>query len=193
MLTKDWKKELCLWISAGLGLFPPAYFAWEIYLAQAVPNAPTWLMVFLLDLTGLWVAYTEGNKRPYLQAAWLIGSIIILAAVLSQPNIWRWGPIEVSSSIVCTLAVILWRMLEKTYAAIVGLALQSIAVYISFLPQIYDYWKAPEPGTWYLWLGSALASVAAIYGAKKHDAAHTFIPYAALGLNLFILIEVRVN
>lgn len=180
-------KEAALWGSCVVGFLIPARYAWDVYTQPSIhPNVATWLMILFMDMLGLWMAYAEGNKKPYMQLAWVGGASLITIAILKREGSWDWGIVETVSLGLCFLAISLWKILGKR-GVLLGLTLQSTAVYVSFLPQAMYYWARPEPTTWYLWVGSALGCFLAIYGSQKKDAAHTFIPWASIVLNFGIL------
>lgn len=182
-------KEFALLASGVIGFMVPALFALDIYTTNTQANLATWIMILIMDVSGLWIACVEGNKRPFLQIGWVGAASLILFAILMKENAWNWGSVETSSFILCALALLLWRALGKK-GVLLGLFLQSVAVYVSFIPQAIDYWKKPDPSTWYLWFWTIVGCVCAIYAAEKRDAPHTFIPWACIVLNtaIFILI-----
>lgn len=179
-------KIIFSWISFILGLVP-LKFAYDIYEKLFIPNMVTWFLILILDVVGLWIVYKEGNKRPLIQIAWVVAAAIIMFAILIRQSIWQIGIIEIVSAIACIVAVILWKTTANHHAVKLALIFQTIAVYISFIPQAINYWDKPEPGTWYLWFWSAIGCALAIYSSPKHNMVSTFIPWAALVLNILVL------
>ena len=202
-MFKDWDlKSFALFLSFAIGFIFPALFAWDIFQnnLQQKPNVPTWLMVLLLDVTGLVIAYVEGNKKPYLQLGWVLAAVLIVVAIFLRQGIWEITITEIASFVICIIAITLWLIAKnkktifgydiKDKAALIGMTFQSVAIYVSFTPQAMDYWKTPDPSTWYLWFSSIVGCLLAVYGAKQRDIAHTFIPWACALLNAVILVLV---
>lgn len=175
-------KSKFLLLSGMLAFIVPTYFAWTLYVNHIPQNVATWGMVLVLDGLGLILAFTGGNKKPFLQLGWALAAVCIFTAVLlnDQPTMWGWT--ETSSVILCSVAIVLWvtrSALEAQWAYIA-------AMYISFTPLMVTYWSVPEPETLWLWLLTIVACLLAILGAEKRDFANTFIPWAAIGLNAII-------
>ena len=183
------KQELALWLSGLIGFAFPFKFAYDIYHNVFVANIVTWLLVLILDVVGLLIAVKEGNKRPYLQLGWAIAAVCIMLAILVRQSTFAIGWVEIASSLLCLLAVILWRTAGQ-HAAILGFTFQTLAVYVSFIPQAVNYWIKPEPSTWYLWFFTAIGCALAIYASPKKDMRHTFIPWGAFILNVAIMMLV---
>lgn len=182
-LTKIW----ALHISFALGFALPALFAFQIYTHQVLPqNVATWGMILLLDVIGLILVYKAGNEDPRIQWGWVTAAICIFAAIIFSENTLQWGWVETISLICCIASIALWQIKNAKW----GLWPYMAAMYISFIPQGVEYFEKPQPETWWLWFGSMLACLFAIYGAKKYDFANLFIPFGAFVLNLLILILV---
>ena len=173
-------------LSGLIGFFIPALFALDIYKNNLEQNLATWSMVLFMDMLGVILAFKAGNKRPLLQMGWLAAAVLILSAICLSKSSWHWGVIETLSLISCIAAVYLWQ----TRSARHGIYFYVIAGYVSFFPQIADYWKTPQPGTLYLWLTTVIACTLAIYGAEKRDFANTFVPIAFGLLNVLIAVLV---
>lgn len=174
------KQAVAMWLSAVVGFATPAYFAWQTYTKQWGLNLATWALIFILDALGLVLAYKSGNKRPWIQWGWAVAASLILLATLNNKHTWAFGWVEYICIACCFISVYFW-LTEKADR---GLMSYIVAVYISFVPQLVDYWDSPQPETWWLWLGSIVACACAIYGAEKKDFVHTFVPWACIPFNL---------
>jgi len=177
-------KQRSLEASGILGFLIPAYFGWTLYITHTPQNIATWGMVLVLDALGLTLAYKDGNKKPYMQLGWALAAVGIFGAVVSSGNEIDWGWIETISVLLCGEAVVLWITMSARTAQWAYMA----AMYISFLPQMVDYWKVPQPDTLWLWLMSLVTCLLAILGAEKRDFANTFVPLGAGILNLIITV-----
>lgn len=184
--TKQWFNLF----SMLFGFIPPGVYALNIALGKLPEqNIATWGMVFLLDGIGLLLAYKVYQENedaglsdaPLMQAGWLIASICILAAVLSQSNELKWGKIETISLLCCIASIALWVTMD----AASGLWPYGVAMYASFTPQLTDYLDKPQPETWWLWLGTIVAAVLAILAAQKgkRGIKECFAPWVSLPLN----------
>lgn len=173
---KDW----ALWLSLIIGFAIPASFAIQIHLEKLTLNIATWGMICLLDILGLILAFKSGNKKPWLQFGWAFAAVCIVIAILINNHTFSFGLVEYVC-IACSLLAVYFWLTEKAEK---GLYPYIIAVYISFIPQAIDYWGAPQPQTWWLWVGSILACVFAIYGAEKRNFANTFVPWSCIPFNL---------
>ncbi|MDP2655653.1 MAG: hypothetical protein Q8P17_03960 [bacterium] len=177
-------KWVAVIVSGALGFIIPTYFAWTLYVDHVPQNVATWGMVFALDLLGLILAYRGGNKKPYLQIGWAIAAFCIFVAVILNGDQVRWGWTEIISVILCCVAIVLWL----TRSALVAQWAYMAAMYISFVPLMADYWREPQPDTLWLWLWTIASCLLAILGAEKRDFANTFVPWAAIGLNVIITV-----
>jgi hypothetical protein len=149
-----------------------------------------------MDVTGLVMVVAEGNRKPWLQVGWLLAATLIMTAIFLRGGNWSWGNIETTSTVLCLAAFVLWQACKKmqatkNYGVWVGLALQSLAIYISFIPQGVNYWDYPQPESWYVWFFSVAASLMAVYAAEdRRDPAHVFIPWSCAALNALIFVLV---
>jgi hypothetical protein len=177
------KKWLVL-LSGILAFLIPTYFAWTVYQQNTPLNIATWLMVLLLDGLGLFLSIKDGNKRPYIQIGWTMAALCIVLAITVNNNPWHWGTMETVSLMLCMIAIVLWRTLSARTAlwAYMG------AFYISFFPQIVDYWYSPQPDTLWLWLWTVGTCALAIIGAEKRNFTNTFVPWGGLALNGLIAV-----
>jgi hypothetical protein len=190
-------KEFVGFAAGVFGFIVPAVFAVDIY-NGAIKNAntATWLMIWVMDITGLWIVVAEGNRKPWLQIGWVFAATSIMTAILIRGGSWKWGNTEFLSLGLCLLAVALWQILKngfgkKKEAVIIGLIFQTLATYISVVPQAIDYWKVPAPETWYLWFFSIVSSLMAVYAAEdRRNPVQVFIPWACAALNVSIWILV---
>jgi hypothetical protein len=191
------KKKWLNLFSMVFGFIPPGAYALNIALGNLPQqNLATWGMVFLLDGLGLCLAYKVYKDRPgaklsdapLMQAGWFIASICILAAVLFQSSFIHWGWIETVSFLCCIGSICLW--LAKDAAS--GLWPYMIAMYVSFTPQLADYVREPQPETWWLWFGTIVAALLAIFAADKgkRGLRDCFVPWASLPLNVVALVIV---
>ncbi|MFZ2187419.1 MAG: hypothetical protein WAV46_02210 [Candidatus Moraniibacteriota bacterium] len=162
----------------------PTYFAWTVYQNNIPQNIATWLMFFLLDFLGLVLVFRAGNKKPYVQLGWAVASVCILTAIALGESPWHWGWMETASLILCGIAIVFWLALNAKVAIWPYL----IAMYISAIPLMVDYWKEPQIQTLWLWSSTVVICLMAIYGAERRDFANTVIPWAALILNAIIAI-----
>lgn len=189
------------YVAGVIGFLVPALFAWDIYagVVREDPNTATWLMIWLMDITGLIIVIVEKNDEPWLQAGWLAAATLIMLAIWQRGGNWDWRLVETASFVACVAAVVLWQILKKMkalqeykkYSVLAGVGLQSLAVYIAFVPQGVNYWQTPAPETWYLWFWSIVAGLLAIWAAKnRRDPAQVFIPWACTILNAIILVIV---
>lgn len=170
METKKWFNLFSL----VFGFIPPGAYALNIALGKLPQqNLATWGMVFLIDVIGLSLAYQVYKEKkgakisdaPLMQAGWLIASICILVAILSQNRFTQWGPIEMISLLCCVVSIAIW--IKKDAQS--GLWPYGVAMYVSFAPQLADYLREPQPETWWLWFGTIVASLLAIFAAKKGE------------------------
>lgn len=177
-------KEHYVRLSGLIAFVVPTYFAWTLYANHIPQNVATWGMVLVLDGLGLILAFKGGNKKPLLQLGWALAAACIFAAVLlnDQPTVWGWT--ETSSVVLCGIAIVLWI----TRSALEAQWAYMAATYISFIPLMVTYWRAPEPDTLWLWLLTIVACLFAVLGAEKRDFANTFVPWAAIGLNAIIAV-----
>lgn len=182
-MNNKWKNQAVV-VSGVLAFIIPTYFAWTLYVNHMPQNIATWGMVFLLDFLGLILVYKDGNRKPYLQIGWAVAAACILFAVMLTDNPVGWGRTETISGVLCGIAIILW----VTMSARKALWAYMIAMYISFVPLMVDYWSKPQPNTLWLWLWTILTCLLAILGAEKRDFANTFVPWAAIGLNAIIAV-----
>lgn len=192
MNTIDLRK-VALWLSGPLGFAVPAYFAFDIWQGniKGDPNLASWLMVLILDATSLWIVIANGNKKPYTQVGWTCAAVLIVSAILSRNHAWNWGVVEYWSFGLCFSAIFFWQVIsngfgQRNAGMIAGFVLQTAAIYISFVPQVMDYWERPDPTTWYVWFLSVLGCLIGIYGAEKRDMPNTFILWACGVLNLAV-------
>ena len=179
----DTTKVLAVVVSGALGFIIPTYFAWTLYADSVPQNVVTWGMVFVLDLLGLILAYRGGNKKPYLQVGWAMAAFCIFVTVMLNGSQVNWGWTEIISVVLCCVAIVLWL----TRSALVAQWAYMAAMYISFVPLMVDYWKEPQPDTLWLWLWTIVSCFLAILGAEKRDFANTFVPWAAIVLNVIIV------
>ncbi len=170
--------------SGWLGFLLPTYFAWTVYRENIPQNVATWLMIFVLDFLGLALVYKAGNKKPYIQLGWAVASICILIAIALSKSPWHWGWTETASLVLCGIATVLWLTLSAQIAIFAYL----VAMYVSCVPLMVDYWSTPQPQTLWLWLCTVGTCFMAIYGASKRDFANTVVPWAALILNAGIAV-----
>ncbi|MFA5745190.1 MAG: hypothetical protein WC887_03185, partial [Candidatus Paceibacterota bacterium] len=147
-------------------------------------NIVTWTLVLVLDALGLLLAYKSGNKKPYLQLGWVIASFLMFFAVMFNGSPFYWGTPEKVSVALCAIAIFLWL----TRSAQTGLVMYAVAVFISFIPLMGDYWSNPQIETLWLWILSIVPGVFAFLGAEKKDFANTFIPWCSMGLNMIFVI-----
>ncbi len=181
-------KVLANQVSGILGFVAPTYFAWTVYRDGIPQNAATWGMTVFLDVIGLMLVYSGGNKRPFMQLGWVFAASCILAATLFGKSPWHWGTVETVSLILCLVAVVLWQ----TFSAQVGIFPFVIAMWLSAVPLGVDYWNIPQPSTLWLWVVSAGTCLLSIYGSEKQDVAHTAVPWGAIVLNsVFVFLCVR--
>ncbi len=177
-------KEVATVTSGVLGFLIPTYFAWTLYKQSIPQNVASWSMVLLLDFVGLILIIKAGNKKPYLQAGWFGAALCIVLAILVGKSPWQWGMTESISLAFCGAAIVLWL----TMSARIGVWAYMAAMYISFVPQMVDFWHKPEPDTLWLWCWTIGTCLLAIYGAPKRDFANIFVPWAAILLNVIIAV-----
>lgn len=177
-------KWLAMVVSGALGFIIPTYFAWTLYVDHVPQNIATWTMVLVLDALGLVLAYRGGNKKPYLQLGWALAAFCIFIAVMLNGSPLGWGWTGTVSVVLSVVAIILWL----TMSALVAQWAYMAAMYISFIPLMADYWKVPQPDTLWLWLWTIASCLLAVLGAEKRDFANTFVPWAAIGLNVIITV-----
>lgn len=182
-MTKAMQDKMLL-VSGVLGFVIPTYFAWTLYADQVPQNIATWSMVFVLDVLGLVLAYRGGNPKPYLQLGWAFAAFCILVAVVLNKSPFKWGWTESASVVLGCVAIVLWLTMNARVAQWAYMA----AMYISFVPLGVDYWKEPQPETLWLWLMTIASCLLAILGAERRDFADTFVPWAAIGINVIITI-----
>lgn len=180
------------WLSLVFAFIPPGMFALSIFLGKLPPqNVATWGMVLLLDTVGLLLAYKAYKEKdavpisemPFLQMGWFIAAVCIMYAVLSRSNVIEWRMVETLSLLCCIASVYLWA----TRDAKSGLYPYMLAMYIAFLPQLFDYWREPQPDTWWLWAGTIVGAMLAIYAAEKRTFDNCFVAWACLPLNAIAL------
>lgn len=176
-------RNIAVVFSGVLGFCVSTYFAWTIYIDGIPQNVATWFMIFLLDIIGVVLVFKDGNRKPYLQIGWTIAAACIVAAIISSSP-WRWGDAETVSLILCIISILLWVSLNARLA----IWAYMVAMYVSCLPLIIDYWNFPQRETLWVWLWSIGACVLAIYGAPKRDFANIFVPWSAIILNGIIAI-----
>ncbi len=178
------RKIWALRLSFCFGFFVPIFFAWSIFMHEVPPqNIATWGMILLLDIVGLILVYQTGNNDPRIQWGWFIAALCIFVAIITTSNTFEWGKIEALSFVFCVVSIYIWMKYDAKF----GLWPYMIALYISFTPQVKDYWVSPQPETWWLWAGTIAGCLCAIYGAKKRDFGNIFIPTAVIPLNAIIL------
>ncbi len=177
-------KQYALLMSGALGFIVPTYFGWTLYKSHEPQNIATWAMVFVLDLLGLILAYRDGNKKPYLQLGWAIAAFCIFLAVTLNGNRATWGWVEMASVFLGAVAIVLWL----AWSAEKALWAYMVAMYVSFVPLMADYWKTPQPDTLWLWLMTIVSCLLAVLGAEKNDFANLFVPVAAMILNVIITV-----
>lgn len=166
-------------MSGILAFVIPTYFAWTVYQSNTPLNVATWLMILLLDFIGLVLVIKDGNKKPYMQIGWAAAALCIVLAITLGNSPWHWGWTETTSLVLCGVAVLLWL----TLSARIAIWAYMTAMYVSFFPQLLDYWHEPQPDTLVLWIGTVITCLLAIYGAPKRDFTNTFVPWAAILLN----------
>ena len=176
-------RAIAIIVSGLMGFIFPTYFAWTLYQQNLPQNIATWSMVLLLDCLGLFLAYKDGNKKPYLLIGWTLAAACIVVAITIGKSPWHWGWPESVSLFLCGVAVMLWLTMSARRA----IWAYTIAMYVSFVPLMIDYYK-PQLETLWLWLGTIVTCILAIHGAPKRDFTHIFVPISALILNAIILI-----
>lgn len=177
-------KESAVLMSGLLGFIIPTYFAWTVYQNHIPQNIASWSMILLLDIIGLVLVYKDGNKKPYLQIGWVFAAICIVLAITLGDSPWHWGWTESVSLALCGVAIVFWITLSTRTAIWAYMA----AMYISVIPLVVDYWDKPQPDTLWLWLWTIGTCFLAIYGAPKRDFTNTFVPWAAMILNIPIAV-----
>lgn len=177
-------KHNALLVSGLLGFIVPAYFGWTLYIDRVPQNVASWTMVLVLDALGLVLAYKGGNKRPFMQLGWTLAASCIFIALMLNGNPVKWGWVEMASVVLCGVAIFLWL----TWDARVAQWSYMFAIYLSFTPQMVDYWVEPQPDTLWLWLWTIATCLLAVLGAEKRDFANTFIPWGAVVLNVIITV-----
>jgi len=171
-------------MSGLLGFIIPTYFAWTVYQNNISQNIASWGMILLLDVLGLFLAYKDGNKKPYLQIGWVLAATCIVLAITLGNSPWQWGWAESISLALCGISTVLWL----TLSARVAIWAYMVAMYISLIPLMMDYWQKPQPETMWLWLWTIATCLLAILGAERRDFANTFVPWAAIVLNAVITV-----
>ena len=178
----DDRKALINKLTGVFGFAAPTIFAWTVYANEIPQNIATWSMIMFLDLLGLILVYKGGNKKPFLQLGWFAASLLILAAIFFGDSPWHWGATETISLILCGIAILLWQTLDVKYA----IWAYCIALFISGVPLMTDYWSVPQPETLWLWVVTVFTCSLSVYAAEKRDIAHTAVPWTAIVLNSLI-------
>ena len=181
MNTNTWK-EWSVGLSGVIGFVAPVIYAWDIYQKNMEQSIATWSMALLLNTIALIMVYRGGNKRPLLQVGWTAASVCIFVAVCLSQSPFRFGWVETVSLACCAVAVWVWR----TKDARSGLPFYMVAAYVSFIPQVSDFWFKPQPETLYVWLWAIVGCTFAIIGAKERNFVSTFVPYGCGALNAIV-------
>ncbi len=206
---------LAFWLNiagAVVGCSSAAIFAVRIWRGKEEANIATWLVVFLLDWGGLYLAYTTGNEKPYLQIGWCAAATCILAAVAKTHGVLAWHSSGVTKEwrgyllslrlrlcrelrrpshemvtvAICLLAIAIWIASGIAWLA---LAAYTAAMFVSAWPQARDYLKRPHvarKSSW-VWLVSVI-SLELVVGSQAIDGTidvpHTLVYAALLMLNI---------
>lgn len=177
-------RSISLSMSGVLGFLATTVFAWTLYTWSIPQNIASWLMVLSLEIVGLASVYKDGNKQPYLQIGWTLAALSVVLAILFGNNSWQWGQMESMSLLFCGIALVVYFAVS----ARVAICVYMIAMYVSLAPLMVDYWYEPQINTLWFWFANITACAFAIYGAPKRDFANTFIPWASILQNAFIVI-----
>ena len=135
-------------------------YALRIMMRQEQANTATWIIIVLQDFAGLYLVYSAGNTRPYIQIGWCIsGSLILLASLRSMSNRWLLGWTEIWSIMICFAAIIIW-LISKS--ATISLAFYGLSIIVSLIPQAKDYFKDPSSArksAWIWWVSTVAISL----------------------------------
>lgn len=182
--TMQYIRKFSSLMSGVLGFTATTYFAWTLYKNNLPQNIATWLMVLLLEIIGLWSVLKDGNKKPYLQVGWAAAALCVVLAITLGNSPWHWGWTESISLFLCAVAIFLFL----TISARMAIWTYMIAMYISFVPLMVDYWYRPQLETLWFWFWNITACLFAVYGAPKRDFANVFIPWASIFQNALVIL-----
>ncbi len=142
---------------AGLGIFVSliryATYLWSIYKMETRPHVFSWLNWSLMVGIGAYAQFKLGGG-PSVWILMLVSFtcffISILALFVGEKNITR---SDWYAFIGAIIAIVLWRLSQSPFAALVCLILVDS---LSYYPTIRKSWNDPwgEPPVSYLWSGS---------------------------------------
>jgi hypothetical protein len=175
-------------IGAVIGSAAAFWYGIRIFLNKEKANLATWLIVFFLDLVGLYLAFATGNDEAYIQIGWCAAATVILIATWYRKGAWVWSSTETWVLLVCIASVVIWLSSNAVVMSLLGYIM---AAFLSVVPQAKDYWKNPavaKKSAW-LWQVSIVAicfSIAAKAVLGKYGFEHMFVYYALLWLNVMM-------
>lgn len=126
-------------------------------------NVTSWVLWTLMDSVLVALAIRGGNKRPFLFIGWTVAAALVSVSALINGATWKLGFAEWVSIAGVAVAICFWLKNNSGY----GLYACAIALFLAGVPQISDFWDVPATGTWWLWVGTAIACTLSILGSAK--------------------------
>ncbi len=159
-------------------------FAYILYAKGIHLNLTTWLLILLLDSIGLILVYKGGDTRPWLLIGWTTAALCVVIAIIITGGRVTLTAVE---AITLSLAVFaIWQWL-RSGKPVIGLRWQSIAMWLSSLPMLYDFWRQPQPWTWWLWAITIICCVTEVAATDDRSEIKILVQLSAIGLNTIAL------
>ena len=151
----------------------------QIAFTSLVQNSVSWILWGALDFISLLTAYYAGNKKPWLQIAFVVGALTVVSVLLVKGT-WSWGIVEILSVIGVVISLLVWWKIGPT----AGVIASTIATDIAGLPAMHDAILLPsDPSSAWMWGIIAISAICLLISTEKWTVKDRLYPTSTLVYN----------
>lgn len=174
--------SVCLALSGALSVIAFVPYNYGVIKRTVVPVKSTWLVWWVVDMTGLAAMYFE-NAISWQMTAVAVGSTVttLLALYYGKQG---WERLDQHCLGLALIGIICWAAAED---ARIGLLSFALCNWIGFIPTLKAAWRKPETQQSPAWGINLVASCLALIGIPDWSLAHATVPMTFLFMNALIL------
>jgi hypothetical protein len=165
-------------------------YAVQIYRLRLNVNIATWGMILLIDVLGLILAFSAGNREPYIHLAWVTTDILICSAIIIRHPHFAWSRFDTASLLLFLISLSVW-MISDSELSVFGYL---IACFFTLLPQARQYFhdrRIARKSSW-IWIMNCIALVMTILSVPVITYEYSLVSLGLLVLNLgMVMIALR--